>query len=83
MDTLDPFHDIGIEQGLSAQDHRMTYLYLGGPAFEIFCIVIPGLPASEMVVVVAIATVTGEVAYVGDVELQSIDEYAVSHGYVL
>ena len=57
----------------------MADLYLGRPPLEIFRIVIPGLPAPEMIVVVAIAAVAGEIAHIGDVEFQAIDEYAVRH----
>ena len=74
-----PFRDIWIEQGFSTQDHWMADLYLGRPPLEIFCIVVPGLPSFKMIIVVAVAAIAGEIAHIGDVELQAIDEYSVRH----
>ena len=75
----DPFHYVAVHQWLTSQDHQLTDIYVSCPQLKIFGVVVPGRPPPEMVVVVAIAIVAGEITHIGDVKFKTVYQYALGH----
>jgi hypothetical protein len=58
-DALTPVQHSGIQQGFPAQDHYLIKVQLLGPCCIVLLMILPPLPASEHIVVEAIAMIAG------------------------